>query len=46
MTSEGQPRAPDTMAEVTTADLIIGLPYRVQGIRHFRQMKIVKVRGA
>lgn len=46
ITSEAEPRDPAFFPEVTTADVIIGLHYGVEGVRQRRAIEAVKVRGA
>ena len=46
ITSESQPHDPEFFTEATTADVIIGLHYTLEGVRHRRGLEVVKVRGA
>jgi circadian clock protein KaiC len=46
VTSEAEPRDPAFFPEMTTADVIMGLHYRVQGVCHRYGFEIVKSRGA
>lgn len=46
ITSEAEPRDPAFFPEMTTADVIIGLYYGVEGVRQRRAIEVVKVRGA
>lgn len=46
ITSEADPRDPAFFPESTTADVIIGLHYRVSGVLQWRALEPVKVRGA
>jgi circadian clock protein KaiC len=46
ITSEAEPRDPAFFPEATTADVIIGLHYGVEGVRQRRAIEAVKVRGA
>lgn len=46
VTSEADPRDPAFFPESTTADAIIGLHYDVRGVRQFRSIEAIKVRGA
>lgn len=46
VTSEADPRDPAFFPESTTADAIIGLHYEVRGVRQFRRIEAIKVRGA
>lgn len=46
VTSEADPRDPVFFPEATTADVIIGLHYSVEGVRQRRSLEVVKVRGA
>lgn len=46
ITSEADPRDPAYFPESTIADIIIGLHYGVQGVRHHRALEVVKMRGA
>lgn len=44
-TLEGSARDPAQLIELATADIVIGLEYRVEGWRHVRRLEIVKQRG-
>jgi circadian clock protein KaiC len=46
ITSEAEPRDPAFFPEATTADVIIGLHYGIEGVRQRRAIEAVKVRGA
>ncbi|HEU5344984.1 MAG TPA: ATPase domain-containing protein [Ktedonobacterales bacterium] len=46
ITSEADPRDPVFFPESTIADIIIGLHYGLQGVRHRRALEIIKMRGA
>jgi circadian clock protein KaiC len=46
ITSEADPRDPVFFPEATTADVIIGLHYAVEGVRQRRAIEVIKVRGA
>lgn len=46
ITSESEPRDTTLYPEATTADVIIGLHYRLEGVRHQRGLEAIKVRGA
>lgn len=46
VTSEADPRDPAFFPEMTTADVILGLHFSAQGIRHQRGIEAIKVRGA
>lgn len=46
ITSEAQPHDPEFFTEATTADVIVGLHYGVEGVRQRRALEVVKVRGA
>ncbi len=46
ITSEAHPRDADFFAEMTTADLVIGLHFELRGVRQLRGLEVVKVRGA
>ncbi len=45
ITSEADPRDPAFFPEATTADLIIGLHYTLTGVRQWRSIEAIKVRG-
>ena len=45
VTSEADPRDPAFFPELTTADVIIGMHYRLVGVRQLRAIEAVKVRG-
>jgi circadian clock protein KaiC len=45
VTSEADPRDPIFFPELTTADVIVGLHYRLVGVRQIRAIEAVKVRG-
>lgn len=45
ITSEADPRDPAFFPESTTADIIIGLHYGVHGMRQYRSLEIIKMRG-
>lgn len=46
ITSEADARDPDFFPEATTADVIIGLHYQLRGVRQWRNVEIIKMRGA
>lgn len=46
LTSETDPRDPNFYPETTTADVIIGLHYTLQGVRQHRGIEIIKSRGS
>lgn len=46
LTSETDPRDPNFYPEATTADIIIGLHYTLQGVRQHRGIEIIKSRGS
>ena len=46
ITSESDARDPSFFPEATTADVIIGLHYKLVGVRTHRAIEVVKVRGA
>ncbi len=46
ITSEAEPRDPAFFPEATTADVIIGLHYGIEGVRQRRAIEAVKARGA
>lgn len=46
ITSEAQPHDPEFFTEATTADVIVGLHFRLEGVRQRRGLEVVKVRGA
>jgi circadian clock protein KaiC len=45
ITSEADPRDPAFFPEATTADLIVGLHYSLWGVRQWRGIEAIKVRG-
>ncbi len=45
ITSEADPRNPDLFPEMTTADVLIGLYFPLVGVRTFRGLEVLKVRG-
>ena len=45
MTLEGNGRDPALMSQLTTADVVLGLDYRVEGLRHSRHIEVIKHRG-
>ena len=45
VTLEGSARDPRLALELATADVVIGLGYRVEGWRHARRLEVVKQRG-
>lgn len=45
LTMAGDARDPNLHAELTVADLTIGLSYTVSGLRHQRMLEVVKQRG-
>ena len=46
ITSEADPRDPTFFPEATTADVIVGLRYDLIGVRQWRGIEIIKMRGA
>lgn len=46
ITSEAEPHDPEFFTEATTADVIVGLHSRLEGVRQLRGLEVVKVRGA
>ncbi len=46
ITSEAQPHDSEFFTEATTADVIVGLHYGLEGVRQRRALEVVKVRGA
>lgn len=46
ITSEAQPRDPEFFTEATTADVIVGLHYSLEGVRQRRGLEVIKVRGS
>jgi circadian clock protein KaiC len=46
ITSEADARDPSFFPEATTADVIIGLYYDLRGVRQWRNVEIIKMRGA
>ncbi len=46
VTSEITPRDPTFFPESTAADVIVGLHFRVAGVRHYRGLEIIKAREA
>ena len=45
ITSETDPRDPTFFPETTTSDIILGLHYELQGVRHFRGIEVIKARS-
>jgi len=45
ITLEGNGRDPALMSLLTTADVMLGLDYRVDGVRHSRHIEVIKQRG-
>ena len=45
ITTEASPRDPAFFPEMTTADTLIGLYYELGGVRAFRGLEVLKVRG-
>ena len=45
ITTEASPRDPTFFPEMTTADALIGLYYELEGVRAFRGLEALKVRG-
>jgi circadian clock protein KaiC len=45
LTTEASPRDPAYFPEMTTADVLIGLYYELGGVRAFRGLEVLKVRG-
>ena len=45
ITTEASPRDPVFFPEMTTADVLIGLYYELGGVRAFRGVEVLKVRG-
>lgn len=45
ITSEANPRDPAFYPEVTTADMIVGLYFTLEDVRHLRGLEAVKIRG-
>jgi circadian clock protein KaiC len=45
VTSETDPRDPAFFPETTTADVILGLHYRLEGVRQLRGLEVIKARG-
>ncbi len=45
ITTEADPRDPALFPEMTTADALIGLYYTLVGVRAFRSLEAIKVRG-
>jgi circadian clock protein KaiC len=45
ITSETDPRDPAFFPETTTADVILGLHYRLLGVRQHREIEVIKARG-
>jgi len=45
ITTEADPRDPALFPEMTTADVLIGLYYTLAGVRSFRSLEALKVRG-
>src|SRR5690348_15748365 len=46
ITSEAQPHDSEFFTEATTADVIVGLHYGLEGVRQRRALEVAKVRGA
>lgn len=46
ITSETDPRDPSFYPETTTADVILGLHYQLAGVRQYRGIEVIKVRGS
>jgi len=46
ITTEAEPRDAALFAEATTADVLIAMHYRLLGVRAWRAIEVVKVRGA
>jgi len=46
ITTEAEPRDAALFAEATTADVLIAMHYRLLGVRAWRGIEVVKVRGA
>ena len=46
ITSEATPRAAGVFAEATSADVLLGLHYTLEGVRGRRAIEAIKVRGA
>jgi circadian clock protein KaiC len=46
VTVEGTPRDPATFPEMTTSDVLIGLYFRLQGVRTLRSVEVIKARGS
>jgi circadian clock protein KaiC len=45
ITTEADPRDPAHFPEMTTGDALIGLYFSLQGVRAFRSLEVLKVRG-
>jgi circadian clock protein KaiC len=45
LTTEADPRDPAIFPDMTTADVLIGLYFRLRGVRAQRSLEIIKVRG-
>jgi circadian clock protein KaiC len=45
ITTEASPRDRAFFPEMTTADVLIGLYYELEGVRSFRSLEVLKVRG-
>ena len=45
ITLEGNGRDPALMGLLTTADVMLGLDYRIDGLRHSRHVEVIKQRG-
>jgi circadian clock protein KaiC len=45
ITTEADPRDPTLFPEMTTGDVLIGLYYTLKGMRSFRTLEVIKVRG-
>lgn len=46
VTSEAQPRDATLFPEATTADVLLGMHYELEGLRQRRSIEVIKVRGA
>ena len=46
VTTEGTPRDPATFPEMTTSDVLIGLYFRLRGVRTLRAVEVIKARGS
>ncbi|HET8842562.1 MAG TPA: ATPase domain-containing protein, partial [Ktedonobacteraceae bacterium] len=45
ITTEADPRDPTLFPEMTTGDVLIGMYYTLEGMRSFRTLEVIKVRG-